>query len=194
MNLSEPIAIIVELSAVFEELGLRYLVGGSIASSFHGIPRSTNDIDLVVALPGRVVDQLVAKLEDRFYVDRDMIIDAIKRQASFNIIHQPTMYKVDVFIADRSELTAEEFERREALEIGEPPRAVWVCSAEDIVVQKLDWFQKGNQISERQWSDLLGVMNVQGQKLDIEYLRRWAVALGLSELLERALRESDLVP
>jgi hypothetical protein len=192
MTLAEPIAVTLELTSVLEALGLEYVVGGSIASSLHGVPRSTNDLDLVVALPGKRVDDLVARLEGAFYIDRDMILDAIRRRASFNLIHLGTMYKVDIFVADRSELTRSEFERRSAFGLGEPPRDVWVCSAEDIVLQKLDWYKKGNEISDRQWGDLIGVLQVQGERMDLEYLRKWAQQLDVERLLERALSETGL--
>jgi hypothetical protein len=190
MSLAEPIAVTLEVASGLEELGLDYVVGGSVASSLHGIPRATQDIDIVVVLPGKHVDGFVERFESSFYVDRDMVMDAIQRRASFNIIHLATMYKVDVFVADRSDLVREELSRRLAIELGEPPRTVWVCSAEDIVLQKLDWYEQGNRISDRQWLDVLGVLKVQGAKLDLAYLRRWANARGLSNLLEKALREA----
>ncbi len=192
MSLAEPIAVTLELVSGLEGLGLDYVVGGSVASSLHGIPRATQDIDIVVVLWGKDVDGFVRMFESSFYVDRDMVMDAIKRRASFNIIHLATMYKVDVFVADRSDLVREELNRRLAVELGEPPRKVWVCSAEDIVLQKLDWYELGNRISDRQWLDVQGVLKVQGAKLDLSYLRRWADAKGLSDLLKKALQEAGL--
>ena len=192
MSLAEPIAVTLELAEGLEALGLNYVVGGSIASSLHGIPRATQDIDIVVVLWGKDVAGFVARFESSFYVDRDMVMDAIRRRVSFNIIHLATMYKVDVFIADRSDLVREELDRRLAIELGEPPRRVWVCSAEDIVLQKLDWYEQGNRISDRQWTDVIGVMKVQGQELDLAYLRKWADTKGLRALLEKALREAGL--
>jgi hypothetical protein len=192
MSLAEPIAVTLDVVAVLDELGIPYLVGGSLASSVHGVPRSTNDLNLVVELPGRLVDELVARLRERFYIDRDMIVDALKRRASFNIVHLATMFKVDLFTSDRSELVQEEMRRRELVELGEPPKRVWVCSAEDIVIQKLDWFRKGDRVSERQWNDLIGVLKVQRERLDLAYIRRWASTLGLSELAEEAIAEVGL--
>ncbi len=80
------------------------------------------------------------------------------------------------------------------MELGEPPRAVWVCTAEDILVQKLDWYSKGNCVSDRQWGDLQGVLKVQGDRLDLTYIRRWAAVLGVGELAEEALSEAGLGP
>ena len=126
MSLAEPLEVTFELTTTLAELGLRYVVGGSIASSLHGVPRSTQDIDLVVDLPGQKVDAFVDALSDRFYVDRDMILDAIRRRASFNVLHLKTMFKVDVFIYDRSELVTEEFTRAQPIDI--EGRPLVVCS------------------------------------------------------------------
>jgi hypothetical protein len=191
MSLAEPIAVTLEVTAALDKLGVRYLIGGSLASSAHGIPRATQDVDLLVELPGSKVDALVTELSPRFYIDKDMILDAIRRRATFNVLHLETMFKVDLFVSDRSELLLEEMSRREQLELGEPPRAVYVCSPEDIVVQKLEWFERGSRISERQWGDLMGVLRTR-QGLDIDYMRRWARALGVEELLDKALGEAGI--
>lgn len=192
MSLAEPIAIMLEVVAVLEDLGIEYVVGGSLASSMHGIPRSTNVLDLVVVLPGRLVDPLIGRLKDRFYIDREMILDAIARRASFKIIHLETLFKVDLFVFDQSELSHEELRRRQAIELGEPPRSIWLASPEDIVLQKLVWYEKGARVSDRQWGDLRAVLQVQGERLDLGYIRRWARTLGLMELAERALGEAGL--
>ncbi|MGE0325763.1 MAG: hypothetical protein AB7K71_00935 [Polyangiaceae bacterium] len=189
MTVAEPIAVTVEFAHGLDQLGLDYAVGGSIASSLHGVPRSTQDIDVLVVLPGARVDPFVEYFSPSFYVDRDMIVDAIRRRASFNVIHLATMYKVDVFVADRSQMIREELRRRRVVTIGEPPRDVWVCSPEDIILQKLVWYREGQEISERQWSDVQGVLKVQADRLDREYIRKWASELGISELTQRALSD-----
>lgn len=192
MTLAEPLAVTLDVAAALEKLGLRYAVGGSFASSVHGIPRSTQDVDLLVELPLTAVAALVAELTGRFYVDADMIREAIRRGASFNVIHLATMFKVDMFVSSRSPLLREEMERRQAVELGEPPGRLFVCSPEDVVLHKLDWFEKGSRVSDRQWSDLVGVLRIRGTALDVAYMRRWGRALGVSELLEEALAEAGL--
>jgi hypothetical protein len=190
MTLAEPIAVTLAIVRVLDRLGIPYLVGGSLASSVHGIPRSTQDIDLLVELPGKLVSALAAELERDFYVDRDMIEDAVRRRASFNVIDLKTMFKVDLFVSDRRPLLVEEMARRQSIGLGEPPEPVQVCSAEDIIVQKLDWYEKGGRISERQWNDLIGVLKVRKGALDLEYLRRWSADLGILSLLEQALEDA----
>jgi hypothetical protein len=191
-SLPEAFAVTLRVVRVLESLGSRYLIGGSLASSLHGIPRSTNDADLVAELPGARVDDFVRDLRAEFYVDADMIREAIARGASFNVVHLTTMFKVDVFIATRDPLTVQELSRRveHAVAPGSNEKA-YFASPEDTVLQKLDWYQKGGGISDRQWADVIGVIKVQGPALDLRYVREWAPRLGIGGLLERALAEAD---
>ncbi|OGQ12070.1 MAG: hypothetical protein A2138_01245 [Deltaproteobacteria bacterium RBG_16_71_12] len=195
MSLVEPLAVTVMVARAFESLGVRYLIGGSLASSFHGVPRSTNDADLVAELPVTMADALAAELTPAFYADAEMIRDAARRGGSFNVIHLDTMFKVDVFVATRDALVQEELARRQEHRLApdEDVRAFF-ASAEDTVLQKLDWFRKGGEVSDRQWRDVLGVIQVQGSALDVEYLRRWAPHLRVVALLERALQEARSSP
>jgi hypothetical protein len=96
--LSEPILVVVRLVQAFDALGVAYVVGGSLASSVYGIPRATQDVDLVADLKSTDAEELERLLSGDFYVDGDMIRDAIARRASFNVIHLATMFKADVFI------------------------------------------------------------------------------------------------
>lgn len=192
MQLSDPIVVTLELAAVFERLGVEYLVGGSLASSVYGRPRATNDVDLVAALAGCHVDAFVHALTGDYYVDADMIRDALARQASFNVIHLARMFKADVFIMKSDEYAREEMARRVSCQIGEDAASVvHVASPEDTVLQKLDWYRRGDEISDRQWKDLIGVLEVQRGRLDVAYMNRWAPHLGVADLLERAILEVD---
>ena len=184
----ESVTVTLRVAEELDRLGIDYFVGGSVASSVHGRPRTTDDIDIVAALPDPKVDAFVENLQADFFVDAEMIRDAIHRRASFNIIHLATMLKVDVFVLGNEDFALEEMRRRAAV----PLRGsrVWFSSPEDIVLEKLDWFRKGEGLSERQWRDVLGVLAVQGRRLDLPYLRLWAGRRGLLTLLERALTEA----
>lgn len=172
-------------------LGVDYRIGGSVASSALGVPRTTLDVDLVCRLRPRDVASFVVVLEGAYYVDGDMIRDAIRREASFNVIHLATMIKVDVFIAKSRPWDQVAFARhmQKPLDVEAGARAFELTTAEDIVLHKLEWYRLGGEISERQWGDVLGVLSVQGGSLDLDYLRKWASNLGLAALLERALQE-----
>lgn len=177
----------------FEALGVSYRVGGSIASSALGVARSTLDIDLVADLRAAHVAPFVLRLQADYYVDADMIHDAIRRRGSFNVIHLATMMKVDVFVVGARPFDREAFARVITEPLGDDrERSFPLTTPEDIVIHKLDWYRLGGGVSERQWSDVLGVLKLQGDALDRAYLARWAEELGLQNLLERALAEAGL--
>lgn len=178
-----------------ERTGLEYLIGGSLASSLHGIPRSTQDSDLVVDLPPERVSDLLIELGDDFYADATRARQAATRGTSFNVIHLETMFKVDLFVVGDDPLARSEMERRESHRIGEEQeRHAFVASAEDTVLQKLVWYRLGSRVSDRQWRDLIGVLRVQGARLDRAYLQRWADELDLRDLLDEALAEAGQEP
>jgi hypothetical protein len=189
---AEPLAITLLVIEAFEKLNIPYLIGGSMASALHGTARSTLDSDLVADLRPEQVPSLVEILEHDYYIDQEMILDAIQHQSSFNVIHLETAFKVDVFIAKTRRFDQIQFKRR-SLEVlsTEPERKAYVATAEDIVLAKLEWYRQGGEVSDRQWRDILGVLKVQANRLDLEYLQKWAAELKVSDLLGRALKESE---
>jgi hypothetical protein len=175
--------------AVLEKLNLPFLVGGSLASSIHGIYRTTADIDLVVELSRVDVQRFVAELGPDFYADADSIQELLSHSRSFNVIHKATGYKFDLFPRSRDAFQDSQFERR-ALENASTtaePLLVPVASAEDTILTKLVWYRAGGQVSDRQWNDIRGIISVQGDRLDREYLHKWARYLEIDDLLERVL-------
>ncbi len=189
--LAEPILVVAKIASVFDTLGIRYVVGGSLASSIYGIPRATQDVDLVADLKLPHVEAITSALAGEFYVDADMIRDAIQRAASFNVIHLGTMFKADVFIMKRDSWSREEMSRArtELLDVPEGKVTIRFASPEDTLLHKLIWYKLGNQISDRQWGDIVGMLKVQGELLDQEYLNRWAPVLDVADLLLRARQE-----
>ncbi len=182
-----------EVIRALEELDVPYLVGGSLASSFHGTPRSTNDADLVADLKLAHVPLLAATLEADFYLDRDRIRDAVRGRSSFNVIYLETMFKVDVFVLKNDPLAREEMRRRQRVVVDEGSgRAIDVASPEDTVLQKIAWYRLGGSTSQRQWDDILGVLKVQRYDLDREYLERWAPHLDIQDLLRKAFRDAGI--
>lgn len=175
---------------ILEELGITYVVGGSMASSAYGEARTTQDADLVVDLSADLVAPLVERLRPEFYADPERGRQAVERGGSFNVIHLPTMSKIDLFVAGEGVAARSQMERRQRLPLpGLPQVTLALASAEDVIVQKLRWFRLGNEVSERQWRDALSVVRVQAEALDREYLRRTARELGVEDLLDRLLGE-----
>ena len=189
--LSEPVAVTLLVIEVLDTLGAPYLIGGSLASAVHGVARATVDTDLVADLRLEHAEQLAQALSGAFYVDAESIRDAIRHRSSFNVIHLETMFKVDVFVRKQRPFDQAQFERRVAQVVAtDPERMAYVASAEDTILSKLEWYRMGGEVSDRQLRDVLGVLKVQGDRLDRDYLRRMAVDLGVTNLLERALEEA----
>ncbi len=177
----------------FQTLGVPYHIGGSVASSALGIARTTIDVDLVADIHSDQIGPLVKALQDEYYIDGDTIADAVTRFSSFNLVHLATMLKVDVFIPGESPYARKAFSRRRRDRLAEDADdEVYFSSAEDLILHKLDWYRKGGETSERQWGDLRGVLKVQGDALDRDYLSHWAQELGLADMLDRALHEVGL--
>lgn len=192
MLLAEPIQIIKKLVEVFDKLHIAYFIGGSLASSLHGIPRATQDVDIVANIKNNHISPMVEALGSRFYISGEMIQEAIQRKSSFNLIHLETMFKIDVFILSENKLSQQEMRRREKYRVSdEPLQNLFLASAEDTIVHKLYWFQLGREVSDRQWNDVLGVLQVQADKIDYSYLNQTAQKRGVLMLLERALKEAN---
>lgn len=187
---ASPIAITLLVIDALEALDVLYFIGGSLASAVHGVARATADTDLVADLHLDHADSLAQALIDAFYVDAESIRDAVRHRSSFNVIHLETMFKVDVFVRRQRPFDQAQFERRtDQVVATEPERTAYIASAEDTVLTKLEWYRMGSEVSDRQWRDVLGVLKVQGGRLDLAYLRRWATELGIVDLLERSLTE-----
>jgi Nucleotidyl transferase AbiEii toxin, Type IV TA system len=183
----EAFQVLLEVTRVLDELEVPYVVGGSLASSLHGIPRSTQDADLVAALRTDHIQSLIGRVEGVFYLSPERVETAVRRRTSFNMIHLKTMIKVDLFVFSETPLAKQEMARRQILPIpGEPAAQLQVASPEDTILQKLLWYRKGGGVSERQWND------IQGKALDLDYLKEWAKRSGIEDLLAQVFADSGM--
>jgi hypothetical protein len=180
------------LLSILDRMEIAYLVGGSVASSVHGISRPTMDVDLVADLRAEQVDEFCACLQGDFYADAAMIREALARGRSFNLIHLASSFKIDIFPLGRDPYSLAAFARREferSHSFGPHPIECAVAAPEDTILRKLEWYRAGGETSERQWNDLRGVLKVSGARLDLAYLRKWAPYLKVEDLLDRLLAE-----
>lgn len=178
----------------FEALDVSYQIGGSVASSVCGVPRTTLDIDLVANICKAQIQPLIKRLSDQYYISEESMVEAIQNRSSFNLIHLQTMMKIDIFILKDREYDYEAFRRKEKDVLGQESGGLecYFASAEDVILNKLEWYNMSGRISDRQWSDVLGVMKVQGKELQVPYLRDWAKKLKVDDLLEKAFCEAGL--
>ena len=190
-NDPEALQVAFQVFDVLDSLARRYHLGGSYASSIHGIPRQTHGIDIVCDLQRGDADRLVTEIADDFYYDRARIAQAISKRSSFNLVHLKTGVKIDLFQKGQDRYDSEELERSQMLELGDPSRSVPVKTAEDTILRRLEWYRQGGEVSDRQWGDVLGILRTQDDRLDLDYLRSRSETLGVEDLLASALEEIE---
>jgi len=183
--------ILSELAAVLERFGIRYAIGGSVASSLYGKMRFTEDIDITVEPFDNCAKEIYENLKTQYYISKESMLQALKSRTSFNIIHFETSLKIDIFVCRNESFEKQLLSRNKMFKLFESiERSLPVVSPEDIVLLKLQWYRDGGCVSEHQWNDITGVLEVQSGKLDYEYLKNWAGTLKIRELLDRAIDSS----
>ena len=179
---------IAEVVALLESLEIPFVVGGSFASAAWGQYRFTQDLDIAALLSPDLVNDFVLFAEPEFLIDRVEVENALassEEYRAFQMIHMHTMFKVDCFVPLNLDAVRDEFARAVRLEL--VPGVVAPClSAEDIVIRKLRWFEFGNRISDRQWNDVVQVLEMQAGMLDEAYLNAVAERHGIRALLNEA--------
>src|SRR6266849_5546579 len=179
-----------EVLDVFSSLRIPYALGGSMASSVFGIDRYTRDADITVEpFPG-LESEFASKYGPDYYLSVKAVQEAVRDRSSFNIIHTSTGFKVDVFVRKEDGFEKSAMARRASLDLPDlPGQVIFFHSPEDVILFKLRWFRLGNEASEQQLSDVVGVLKIQGDKLDFNYLETWAKELKVDDLLTRVRQE-----
>ena len=166
---------------ILDALKIPYMVTGSFAVNFYGIPRTTHDIDLVVVLQSNVAERLAHEFPKDFYADVEMMRQAIDQEFMFNVIDPSSGLKIDFWILKRDAYDTERFRRRRAQTLF--GQVVWMPSPEDVILAKLLWY-KGAQ-TDKHLNDARGVWEIQKDSIDLNYLRLWASRLSVSSWLEK---------
>lgn len=188
---SEAVATTLLVTRILEQLDIPYAIGGSMASTAYGRIRATMDVDIVADMQEQHVQPFLALLGSDFYADENTIRQAVQRRTSFNLIHLTTLFKVDLFVSRNRPFDQQQLSRRQYQLLELPDHTAFIVSPEDVILAKLEWFRLGDEVSERQWRDVQGVFDVQGDRLDRDYLRQWATALDVIDLLNKALAEYE---
>ena len=174
---------------VLDRAGIPYMLTGSFASSYHGAPRATQDIDIVIAPSPDQLRALVHFLpKTEYYVDLNAALEAHTRETQFNVIDLTTGWKVDFIIRKSRSFSREEFDRRAAADLH--GLRIFIASAEDVVISKLEWAKLGR--SQRQIEDAAGILRIRSGELDRDYIKNWVRQLNLEQEWEAACREADI--
>jgi hypothetical protein len=186
----EPLTIALLAAKPLNELGVKWLIGGSVASSLYGVPRATLDVDLVADMELEQVPELSRRWSEHFLADAGMIRDAVEHKRSCNLIHLDSALKIDIFVAGPDPWIRQELENRRIVSIGGVGETsnLPFARAEDVLLHKLKWFLDGDRISDRQWGDIVGLVRTREASLDRDHLMRWIDHLGIPQaILESAL-------
>ena len=174
------IDIVRDISHRFEQVGISYMLTGSMAMNYYARPRMTRDIDVVIAIGPEDVDRVTVLFRPDYYVSEENIRESIAHESIFNLIHQESVIKVDCIIRKSSQYRLAEFERRQKIAIDD--FITFIVTKEDLIISKLSWAKDSH--SEIQLGD---VRNLLATGYDIDYLQRWTRELGLNILLEECL-------
>lgn len=176
-------ALLTRIIGALDLAGVPHMIAGSVASTLHGVARTTQDVDLVIDPTPRTLRAFLEVLApDAYYVDADAAMDALRRRSMFNLIDLATGWKVDCIIRKDRAFSVEELARRQPVDLAGV--RVQVATAEDVIVSKLEWAKASG--SERQLDDVAGVLAVRGAALDVPYVERWVQVLGLDAEWARA--------
>ena len=191
MWIQDSISLAGELHQIFESINIDYYVNRGVASSIHGEPRSTRDLDLVIEVKPNQIDLLVKTLEaSGYYCPAGAVEDLHCGLGNMlNITHTETIANADIYIKDNSPYSISQMNRKILIDVEEIP-VFWIASAEDIILQKLRW-GKGSK-SEKQWRDVLGIIKLQSKNLDYGYLTEWAENLDLVADLSEVLTQAGI--
>ena len=167
---------------ILEQLKIPYMISGSVAVNFYGISRLTHDVDLIVELSPVKIKPLVKSLQNEFYASTEAATEALMHQTMFNAIHHETNLKVDFWIIKRDAYDILRFNRRQKHKLKN--QLLNFISPEDLIIVKLSWYKKTN--FPKHFEDTVGVIAVQGEKLDSAYLNKWTKEKSVWQTLQKA--------
>lgn len=178
-GVSDELDILKSVTERLEAAGILYMVTGSMAANFYTTPRMTRDIDIVVELTEADISRVVSLFQNEYYIDHEMVQQAVHNQSMFNMIHNALVVKVDCVVRKDSEYRREEFRRRRPVSLA--GQRVSLVAPEDLILSKLDWAKESR--SQMQLDDVRNLLR-SVQELDLGYLDRWVDRLGVGALYQ----------
>lgn len=179
-----PDEVIRRVVAALDDAGVPYMITGSLASSLHGAPRSTQDIDIVVAPDRESLERLLNSFpESQYYVSRNSALSALRESSMFNVIDHASGWKIDFIIRKAREFSQREFARR--AEVSALGMRLYVARPEDVLLAKLEWARRSG--SERQIEDAAAIIRTQGDRLETAYVESWIESLEIRDQWKAAL-------
>lgn len=175
--MNEELEVLKLVAKRLEEADIAYMVTGSVAMNFYATPRMTRDIDIVIEISEPDVSRFVVLFRSEFYIDKNMIFEALRTQRMFNIIHNDFVIKIDFIIRKKSKYWQVEFGRRRTVEIDS--QTLWIVSPEDLILSKLWWAKDSN--STMQITDARNIFR-QVHAIDRTYLEQWVKELNLTDI------------
>ena len=175
---------------VFDELDVRWVLGGSQASSLIAEPRHTQDVDMAAELEAWHIDAVVARCEQDFFVQRTAVEEAVAQHRSFNLLSRTSSWKVDVFVCADTLLDQRQMARRQLFDV--EGLSLWIPSPMDQILRKLWWYRLGHEASEQQWRDIVALTRIHGPHIDRDNLIDDAIVVGVRDLLKRAIGAAGL--
>ena len=172
-----------------DQAGIAYMLSGSFASAYYGASRSTQDIDFVIHASSEQLRSFIGALPvSEYYADLDSAVEAHQRQSMFNVIDLATGWKIDLIIRKSRAFSLEEFRRRQRVSLHDVP--LFVASAEDVVISKLEWAKVAQ--SRRQIEDAAAILRMRWDSLDHSYLEKWIAELDVKKERDEAQRVAGI--
>jgi hypothetical protein len=193
MWIQDPSEIARMLHSIFELMSIRYYITGGVCAIAYGEPRTTRDLDVVVQVESTEIAPLVKQLEAVGFYCPPGAVEEIQAGGArvLSVTHMQLVLNADIVLNADTEFDRSKMERRRLEAIGlDESECFWLASPEDVILAKLRWGKQSQ--SEKQWRDVLGVLKVQGETLDFDYLRSWSSRLELTELVESAIAAAGL--
>jgi len=185
--MKEPKKFLEKVADALDGAGIDYMVSGSLGSSYHGLPRATNDVNIVISATEAQLQAFASSLGDDYYISPHAMRQALKDSSMFNVIDNLTGGKADLVIRKGRPFSVEEFKRRQRTSVMDVD--VWMLSPEDAILSKLEW--TAGEVSSREFQDAIGVATVQFDTLDFDYLKKWAKELRIEAPLEQLLQQAE---